>query len=489
MNEPKMQNSSEYKFRMEKAALLKQRGEGYASKYTRSHTLLEASALPEGSQTSVCGRVIVKRSFGKFMFLFLMDLEGSLQLSFNQADLGHELYSRLGEVDIADFIGASGTLYRTRTGELTVRVQEFTLLSKALRPLPEKFHGVQDTEIKYRQRYLDLIATPHTRDVFLKRSKTVSFIRHFLDVNGFLEVETPILQPVASGAAAKPFRTHHNALECELFLRIAPELYLKQAVAGGFDRVYEIGKNFRNEGMDPSHLQEFTMLEWYVAYWDFEDNIHFTKDLLCRLVREVYSSPTKQEPNIAFEFEGEWPRIDYCAAISQLIEADILSFHQVEDLKAVLVEKKLFNLEELETAKSVPALIDITYKRHMRPTLVRPTILYHYPACLIPLARRNDDDPRTIDMFQIVVRGWELVKGYSELVDPQIQQATFEEQAKNRNHGDDESFEGDSDFLLAMEHGMPPMSGVGIGIDRLVAIFCNEPSLRDVVLFPLMKYN
>lgn len=487
MNGTKTLNSSEYKFRMEKAMLLKQRGEGYVNRYARSHTLLEASALPEGTETSVCGRVVGKRSFGKFMFLSLMDLEGNLQLSFNQADLGSEPYRRLNEVDIADFIGAAGVLYRTKTGELTVRVQQFTLLSKALRPLPEKFHGIQDAEIKYRQRYLDLIASAHTRDVFLKRSKTVSFIRRFLDSHGFLEVETPILQPVASGAAAKPFHTHHNALDCDFFLRIAPELYLKQTVAGGFDRVYEIGKNFRNEGMDPSHLQEFTMLEWYSAYWDFKDNVRFTKDLLCGLAKEVYGSSTDQRQDTLPEWEDEWPWIDYCATISQLVGADILSFNHVEDMRVVLAEKNLFETEDLEKAKSISALIDLTYKRHIRPNLVRPTILYHYPACLIPLARRNDNDPRTIDMFQIVVRGWELVKGYSELVDPKIQQEAFEDQARNRNCGDDESFEGDLDFLLAMEHGMPPMSGVGIGIDRLVALFCNEPSLRDVVLFPTMK--
>lgn len=480
-------SSHEYEQRLKKAALLNGPGKGYADKFIRTHTIKEASSLSEGRQTEICGRILGKRNFGKFMFLTLGDLEGTIQLSFNYADLDPAEYAQIKNVDVADFIGVAGEIYRTRTGEITVRCSKFQLLTKTLRPLPEKYHGIHNVESRYRQRYLDLISNQKTKDTFRKRSKIIRRIRDFLDEHNFLEVETPILQTTASGAAAKPFRTHHNALNCDLFLRIAPELYLKQVVAGGFDRVYEIGKNFRNEGMDASHLQEFTMLEWYAAYWNFEDNIQFVQEMLSYIAEDICGSETLQNADAAIIFTEKLPQVDFCAAISDLIGNDILSFTQVGQLKEVLLAQELLSLEELEQAKSIPALIDLVYKRKIRPQMIQPTILYHYPACLIPLARRNDVDPRTIDMFQVVVQGWEIVKGYSELVDPRVQRAAFEEQAKNRDCGDEDAFEGDPDFLLAMEHGMPPMSGVGIGIDRLVALFCEAPTLRDVILFPTMK--
>lgn len=460
----------------------------YADKFERSCTLADAINLTEDRHVSLCGRIVSKRIFGKFMFMKLWDISGIFQVSFSFNDFGEEAYKLLKtHVEVGDFIGAEGVVYRTKTGELTLKVKSYKFLSKALRPLPEKFHGLNNIDTRYRQRYLDLISNEETRDVFVKRSKTIQFIRRFLTDNDFLEVETPILQSVASGAAARPFITRHNVLDIELYMRIAPELYLKQAVAGGFDRVFEIGKNFRNEGMDASHLQEFTMLEWYAAYWDYNDNIDFIKKLFHSLLDDVYGSRVVEFDGHSLDFGTEWEKINYCEAVSYLIKSNILDYTDLNKLKEVIKKYDLLSQSDLDKSASIPALIDLLYKQRIRPHIIQPTILYNYPACLIPLARRNDEDNRIIDMFQLVVCGWEVVKAYSELVDPETQRTNFIEQAKNKSDGDDEAFEVDNDFLLAMEHGMPPMSGLGIGIDRLVAILCNQPTLRDVVLFPMMR--
>lgn len=479
---------NEYEVRKNKLLELRTRIIPYANKFERTHTLIEATQLKDGDESAVCGRIIFKRSFGKFMFIKLWDLTGVFQISCSCNEIEDSIYNELkNSIDVGDFIGARGIVYRTKTGELTLKTLHYEILSKALRPLPEKFHGLSDPDTRYRHRYLDLICNQTTRDVFIKRSKTIQFIRNFLNENGFLEIETPILQTVASGAAAKPFMTKHNALDLDLFMRIAPELYLKQAIAGGFDRVFEIGKNFRNEGMDASHLQEFTMLEWYSAYWDFNDNIDFTRSLLLELLDTVYGSRVVEFDGHTIDFNAEWKKINYCSAVSDLIQSNILDYTELDDLKAVIKKYELLNKDELDKSSSIPALIDLLYKQKIRPYIIQPVILYNYPACLIPLARRNDQDSRIIDMFQLVVCGWEIVKAYSELIDPEIQRENFMEQAKNKYNGDDEAFEIDNDFLLAMEHGMPPMSGVGVGIDRLVAMLCNQPTLRDVVLFPTMK--
>lgn len=488
MDKNKIETNEYYAFREGKLSELRKNMIPYADKFERNCKLVDACKLDENESAALCGRIVFKRVFGKFMFMKLWDISGVFQVSFNYNDLGSESYSLLKtHVEVGDFIGAEGTIYRTKTGELTLKAESYKFLSKALRPLPEKFHGLNNIDTRYRQRYLDLIANEETRDVFVKRSKTIQFIRNFLTDNDFLEIETPILQSVASGAAARPFVTHHNVLDIELYMRIAPELYLKQAVAGGFDRVFEIGKNFRNEGMDASHLQEFTMLEWYAAYWDYNDNIEFTRKLFHELLDTVYGGRVVEFNGHTLDFGAEWEHIDYCKAVSDLIKSNILDYTDLNDLKTVIKKYDLLNDTDLDKSASIPALIDLLYKQRIRPHIIQPTILYNYPACLIPLARRNDDDNRIIDMFQLVVCGWEVVKAYSELVDPETQRANFVEQAKNKNDGDAEAFEVDNDFLLAMEHGMPPMSGLGIGIDRLVAILCNQPTLRDVVLFPMMR--
>ncbi len=322
--------------------------------------------------------------------------------------------------------------------------------------------------------------------MFLTRSRVVSYIRDFLNKNDFLEVETPVLQNVASGAAAKPFETKHNVLDKKLYLRIAPELFLKQVVAGGIPRVYEIGKNYRNEGMSPQHLQEFTMLEWYASYWDYKDNINFVTELIKDVVFKVHNSYKFTYQNTELNFEGEWERVNYIERLNELVGTDILSFKTVDEFKDHLKTLKLFPESELKEIVSLGGLFDYVYKRKIRPSIIQPTIVYNYPN-LVPLARPSDENEKVIEMFQVLVVGTEIVKSYSELVDPEIQRAGFEEQMKNKAKGDDEAFVMDEDFMLAMEHGMPPMSGLGLGIDRFVAILTNQETLRDVVLFPNMR--
>lgn len=485
----KITDTSEYNIRTQKVNDLKKSGEiPYSSGFKKTHSISEIKEMEEGSEVSVAGRIVAKRSFGKFMFLQLQDVYQRIQISLSINDLFEERYTYLKNyVDIADHIGVTGTLYRTKTNELTVKVQSFTLLSKSLRPLPEKWSGLENVDSRYRQRYLDLVANEEVRSVFVTRSKVLTQIRNFLNENDFLEVETPILQSVATGAVAKPFVTKHNSLDKDYFLRIAPELFLKQTVAGGFDRVYEIGKNFRNEGMDASHLQEFTMLEWYAAYWDYTDNIVFSTQLVRNLVKNVTGKGTVEFSGHVIDFDKEWERLDYCKEISSLLTKDVLSFESTEELKEAIKKFELLSDEDLEKAKSIPALIDLLFKRKVRPFIIQPTILYNYPAAMIPLARRSDDNEKVIEMFQVVIAGWEIIKAYSELIDPAIQREMFIQQAQNKAQGDEEAMEIDESFLLSMEHGMPPMSGLGLGIDRLIAILCNQSTLRDVVLFPQVR--
>ena len=361
-------------------------------------------------------------------------------------------------------------------------------MASDFRPLPEKFHGLTDTEIKYRQRYVDLIMNEETRRVFLGRSKLYAFIHSFLGENGFLEVETPILQNAVCGASAKPFYTHHNALDMDCNLRIAPETYLKQCVAAGYDRVYEIAKCFRNEGMDCEHLQEFTQVEWYVSYWNFEDNIKFYQLFIKSLLNELIgTTKVVYQGNVVDFGTDSWQRINYVEEMQNILGFDFLEIQDPHILKDKIVEKNLFSYEDLAEYKSLSQIIDFCYKKLIREQIIGPTIIYNYPAVLIPLARRNDNDSRIIDVFQVIVCGTELCKSYSELVDPAIQRKAFEEQLKAKALGDEEAMDLDENFLLAMVQGMPPISGLGFGIDRLLMIIFNQDSIRDVVLFPQMK--
>ena len=462
----------------------------YPEKYEVSHTLKEASFLEdETKDVSVAGRIVFLRKMRKLSFLRLRDIEGELQVSIKIDLVGEEKYQFFKEYyDIGDFIGVKGEMFTTHTGEKTLRADTFEFLGKALKPLPEKFHGLTDTELKYRQRYVDLISNEESRKVFLGRSKLYSFIHRFMAENGFLEVETPILQTAVCGAAARPFYTHHNALDIECNLRIAPETYLKQCIAGGYNRVYEIAKCFRNEGMDTEHLQEFTQVEWYASYWNFENNIEFYQRFIKELLMELTGKMTIEYHDQLLDFGvSNWNRINYVEEMKKILEFDFLEIEEPSELKKKIVEKGLFSMADLEEYKSISQIIDFVYKKKIRQDIVQPTIIYNYPAFLIPLARRNDNNNKIIDVFQVVACGTELCKAYSELVNPVVQRQAFEDQLKAKAQGDEETMELDEGFMGAMEQGMPPISGLGFGIDRLLMLIYNQSSIRDVVLFPLMK--
>ncbi len=488
-NQNTQELSHEIDIRRGKIEKLKAEGKiPYAEKFDRTHKICEARNLPEGTTVSVCGRMTFRRIMGKLSFFVIQDIEGKIQVSIGRNEMDEETYTFYKQmVDVGDFVGVTGELYVTHTGEVTVRTREFALLSKAMLPLPEKFHGLSNIEQRYRERYMDLVSNEESRTVFLKRSKLLTYIRKFLGENGFLEVETPILQGAVCGASAKPFFTHHNALDKECNLRIAPEVYLKQVIAGGFDRVFEVAKCFRNEGMDPSHLQEFTMVEWYASYWNFEDNIRFFTEFIRGALMEINGSLELTVGDKTLDFSKEFRRINYTEEVNKILGLNVLDYTDVNEFKKAVVATGLFDEDEFDQCKTVGGVIDIVYKRKIRQHIVEPTVLYNYPACLVPLARRNDEDNRRIDMFQVLVLGDEICKAYSELVDPIVQREALEDQAKAKLDGDDEAMDLDEDFLLAMEHGMPPISGLGFGVDRLMVLLTSQPSIRDVVLFPMMK--
>ena len=461
----------------------------YPDKYETTHTISEARNLPDGTKNvSIAGRIGFMRKMGKLAFVKIRNIEDAIQLQFRADVLGDEKYEEMKRIfDSGDFIGAKGEIITTQTGEKSLEVEDFTFLGKALRPLPEKFHGLQDAEIKYRERYVDLITNQDSRDLFLGRSKFYYFLRNFMHDNGFLEVETPIVQTAVSGASAKPFFTHHNALNIDCNLRIAPECYLKECNAAGFERVYEVAKCFRNEGMDPQHLQEFTQIEWYASFWNFEDNIEFFKKFMRETAMELKGTTKIMVGETEIDLGEEWDRINYVERLTEILGFDFLTVEDPEELRTKLIETGLFTAADLVDYKSVSQLVDYAYKKTIRANLVKPTIMWNYPAMLKPLARRNDDNSNVVDVFQVIIAGAEICNAYSELVNPEIQRANFEEQLRQKAQGDDETMDLDEDYLKAMEQGMPPISGLGVGIDRLMMLLYNADSVRDVVLFPMMK--
>ena len=461
----------------------------YPEKYERTHTLSEAKLLEDGTKdVKVCGRIAFARKMGKLSFVKIRNIEDSFQLEFKVDLLGEEKYEMFKKlIDGGDFIGAKGEIFTTQTGEKTLRVEEFEFLGKSLRPLPEKFHGLTDIESKYRERYIDLMMNEESRKVFLGRSKFYLFVREYLNKNGFLEVETPIIQTSISGATAKPFFTHYNALDLDCNLRIAPECYLKECIAGGFDKVYEVAKCFRNEGMDPQHNPEFTQIEWYASYWNFEDNINFFQDFMRETIKYLTGDTVIEYQGNTLDFGKEWERINYIEKMTEILGFDFLEENNIDSYKQKVVLKGLFTLKDMEEYKSISQLTDFLYKKLLRANIVGPVVMYNYPANLKPLARRNDNDKRCVDCFQVVVMGSEICNAYSELVDPIVQRETFEDQLSQKLQGDDETMDLDEDYLLAMEQGMPPISGLGVGVDRLMMLIYNLPTLRDAILFPTMK--
>ncbi len=481
--------SEQERVRREKVEEIRKYCNPYPEKYDVNYTLNDASKLEDGvTGVRVAGRIVFMRKMGKLSFLKLRDIEGDLQVSIKIDLVGEEKYQFFKSlVDVGDFIGVEGEMFTTGTGEKTLRADDFTFLGKALKPLPEKFHGLTDIEEKYRQRYVDLISNEESRKVFLGRSKLYSFIHKYLGEHGFLQVETPIMQTAVCGAAARPFYTHHNALDMDLNLRIAPETYLKQCISAGFPRVYEVAKCFRNEGMDTEHLQEFTQVEWYASYWNFEDNLKFYQEFIRALMMELIGTTTITYKEQVLDFSRDFTRINYVEKLKSILGFDFLDIDSPIELKEKIVESGLFSMNDLAEYHSLSQIIDFVYKKTIRAGIVEPTVIYNYPAVLIPLARRNDKDKRIIDVFQVVAGGTELCKAYSELVDPFVQRKAFEDQLVAKDQGDDETMEIDEGFMGAMEQGMPPISGLGFGIDRLLMLIYDVPSIRDVVLFPLMR--
>jgi lysyl-tRNA synthetase, class II len=487
--------------RLEKLEALRSAGvEPYAYRFDPTHSTVEALALlPEGAEEGpsvrIAGRIVSNRRMGKSSFAHVADRSGRIQTYFQLNVLGEEGYRILDLLDLGDWIGVEGTLFRTRTGEVTIRVERFDLLAKTVRPLPlgkeevdpetgerRVYSGFADRELRYRLRYADLAVSPDVRRVFEVRASVIRSIRRFLDDRGFLEVETPILQPMYGGAAARPFVTHHNTLDMPLYLRIADELYLKRLIVGGFERVYEIGKDFRNEGMDRFHNPEFTMLEFYAAYLDYEDVMRLTEELLRTIVDEACGQGSVTYRDQEIDFSGSFRRLTMYDALREMGGVDVPALSDAElreRVKGLGVE----GVEGLGRGK----LIDELFGSLVEPKLIQPTFITDYPREMSPLAKEKRGEPDLTERFELIVAGKEIVNAYSELNDPFDQRDRLEGQAGLRERGDEEAHQLDEDFIRALEYGMPPTGGFGMGIDRLIMILTDQPSIRDVILFPTMR--
>lgn len=439
----------------------------------------------QGVRVSIAGRMMTRRIMGKASFATLQDMSGRIQIYVARDNLAEGVYNEaFKKWDLGDILGASGTLFLTKTGELTVEVDEVRLLTKALRPLPDKFHGLADQETRYRQRYLDLIANQQSRDTFLVRSKVVEYIRRYLAERQFLEVETPMMQVIPGGASARPFVTHHNALDMDLFLRIAPELYLKRLVVGGFEKVFEINRNFRNEGLSTRHNPEFTMLEFYWGYADYQDLMDLTEDMLRGLTQSVLGSTELTYQGQQYDFGKPFDRLSVVDAILKYNPE--VSAAQLEDLQSATALAKQLGIDVKSSWGLGKVQIEI-FEETAEHQLMQPTFITAYPAEVSPLARRNDDNPFVTDRFEFFVGGRELANGFSELNDAEDQAQRFMDQVEQKEAGDDEAMFYDADYVTALEHGLPPTAGEGIGIDRLVMLLTDAPSIRDVLLFPHMR--
>lgn len=435
-----------------------------------------------GHNVKVAGRVMLFRKMGKIAFITMRDNSGDIQLFFSSQDVGQDLFDLLKNFDLGDFIGAEGEVFKTKTGEISIFVKKFEFLSKAMRPLPEKFHGLQDQELRYRKRYLDLIMNPESLDVFRRRSLILKYVREFMDKKGFLEVETPVLHPIYGGAAAKPFKTFHNELKMNLFLRISPELYLKRLIVGGFNKVYDINKNFRNEGIDTTHNPEFTMLEAYWAYADYNDVMKLTEDLYEYVALKVNGTTKSVFRGVEIDLKAPWPRVKMLDSIKKHAGIDAGSMSADELKKFVEKHKVRFDKEHLWGN-----YVNVIFEHFCEDKYLQPTFIIDHPRESTPLCKQHREDPRLIERFEPFCCGIELANAYSELNDPVVQRNLFEEQARLLKKGDEEANPLDEDFLQAIEQGMPPTGGLGIGIDRMIMLILGKESIRDVILFPTMK--
>ena len=437
----------------------------------------------DGQPVVLAGRLMTIRSHGKTAFANLRDLSGDIQVYFRKDVMGEEAYKYVKMLDMGDIVGIEGHVFKTQKGEITVKVNKLTLLSKSLRPLPEKWHGLKDTELRYRQRYVDLIVNPGVRDTFVKRTKIVAKIREYLNSKQFMEVETPMMHAIPGGAAARPFITHHNALDIDIYMRISPELYLKRLIVGGLERVYEINRSFRNEGVSIRHNPEFTMMESYQAYGNFEDAIALTEGVVSYCAQEVLGTTKINYQGMDIDLTPPWNRITMQEGIKQYTGED---FDAIETLSEARAIADRLNVEYTE-ADGIGKIMNLCFEEHVEENLMQPTVVYGHPVEISPLAKQNREKPLTTERFEVFIYGRELANGYSELNDPIDQKQRFENQLKEREAGDDEAHRMDEDFVTALEYGLPPTAGLGIGIDRLVMFLTDSASIRDVLLFPLMK--
>ncbi|RUO55824.1 lysine--tRNA ligase [Pseudidiomarina homiensis] len=481
--------------RKAKLKALRERGVAFPNDFRREdlaadlhaeYDNVEKEALAEkGIRVAVAGRMMTRRIMGKASFATIKDMSGSIQLYVARDNLPEGFYNQeFKKWDLGDIVGATGTLFITGTGELSVQVDDVRLLTKALRPLPDKFHGLADQETRYRQRYLDLITNDESRRTFIVRSKVVDYIRRYLTAKQFLEVETPMMQTIPGGAAARPFVTHHNALDMELYLRIAPELYLKRLVVGGFEKVFEINRNFRNEGLSTRHNPEFTMLEFYWAYADYRDLMDLTEDMLRGMTEEILGSSQFTSEGVEYDFSQPFARMSVNEAILQHLPD--ATEQQLSTLEAATKLAESIGIKVKPNWGLGKVQIEI-FEEVAEHKLVQPTFITAYPAEVSPLARRNDEDPHITDRFEFFVGGRELANGFSELNDAEDQAERFQHQVQQKDAGDDEAMFFDEDYITALEHGLPPTAGEGIGIDRLVMLLTDSPSIRDVLLFPHMR--
>lgn len=462
----------------------------YPERFERNYEICDAKNLEDGTTgVRVAGRIVLMRKMGKMAFLTIQDIKGRIQISIKIDMVGEEKYQFFKKyIDIGDFIGVEGEVFTTHTGEKTIRANSYEFLGKALKPLPEKFHGLTDIETVYRNRYLDLITSEESRANFLFRSKFIRELRNYLDNQGYIEIETPILNNKASGATAKPFITHHNALDIDLFLRIAPETYLKRAVVGGFTKVFEIARCFRNEGMDATHLQDFTMIEGYGAYLNYKDNMLFLQNMLQTIIQKLFGTLNVQVGDKMVDLSGTWPAVSFRDLILQYSNIDIKIYNTKETLLQKIKDDKIeIDSETPLENLGYGNLVDQLYKKVARPHVVGPVYLTEHPIDLSPLARANDNDKTITDRFQLIINGAEIINAYSELVDPIDQEQRLLNQAKLKAQGDEEAMPMDYDYIEAMEYGMPPISGWGMGIDRLIQLLTNQENIKDVIMFPLMR--
>lgn len=480
--------------RRDKLAEIRQTSNAFPNDFRRSHLakdlhesfdVLDSDALLEKGEFSVAGRLMAKRVMGKASFIQIQDVSGRIQCYIQRDALPEGVYANFKTWDVGDIIGVTGSLFKTKTGELTVQATAIRLLTKSLRPLPEKFHGLADQEQRYRMRYVDLIVNEESREVFKKRSQIVSLIRRYFEDQDFLEVETPMMHSIMGGATAKPFVTHHNALDLNLFLRVAPELYLKRLVVGGFEKVFEINRNFRNEGVSTRHNPEFTMLEFYQAYADYHDLMATTETLLQQIAVKLTGGNKVDYQGMSLDFSSPFERLSMTDAIVKYVEGtDINTLSTEAGLNELIIKLKL---PKAKTNASVEELQTYIFEEVVEEKLIQPTFIIDYPAAVSPLSRRKDSNPELTDRFELFIAGREIANGFSELNDAEDQAERFKAQVAAKDAGDDEAMHYDADYIRALEYGLPPTAGEGIGIDRLVMLFTDSASIRDVLLFPYMR--